>query len=103
LIVDHSKKFNRLRIGHVRAAHLDSCPFPGKLRVRFGTLAVQQERSVGVETLLKFVQARIRTVPWIGLVHDQHGFIGALVVADDIDYANARGFLIGGGLVFQFG
>jgi hypothetical protein len=41
LIVNHSEKFNCPRIRRVRATHLNPRPFSGKLRMGFGTLAIQ--------------------------------------------------------------
>jgi hypothetical protein len=94
LIVDHSEKFNRALIGHVRASHLDTSPFPCQFRMCFGAFAVQKKRSVGVKTFLEFVQPRVRSVPRVGLIHNQDCFVSLLVVTDKIDNADARALLL---------
>lgn len=96
LVMDHSEKLNRALIRHVRASHLDTPPFPCQFRMRLGAFAVQKERSVGVKTLLKFVQPRVRPVPRVGLIHNQHCFVSLLVVTDNIDHADARALLFRG-------
>ena len=58
--------------------------------MRLGTFPIEQEGSVGVESLLQAVQLRFRAVPDLGLSHNEHGFVRFGVVPDQINHAHAR-------------
>ena len=72
------------------ATDLDASAFSRQLRMRFGAFAIQQERGIGVATFLQVVQSFVRTVPDIGLVHNQDGLVRFRVVPDQINHADPR-------------
>lgn len=89
LIMDHSEKLNRAPARHMRATDLDPCPLLRELRMRFRQLAIEQERRIGVEAFLQFVQPRIRIIPWARLVHHKQDFVRLGIVREQIDNADA--------------
>src|SRR5438128_12236087 len=52
--------------------------------------AIEQERNVGVEFLLKLVQPLIRAIPGPRLVHREKNLIGFLIVREEIDHGGIR-------------
>ncbi len=73
----------------MRAAQFDPCTFSGQIGMRFRQFAIEQERSVGIETFLEMEQLVILPGPGFILFHDEYDLIDLRIVRDDIDQAVA--------------
>jgi len=58
LFVDHPQELESASIRHLRTTHFDPRLFTGKLRMRFGHFAIEQERNISVKSLLQLVKLR---------------------------------------------
>ena len=89
--MDHAKELKRTTFRDEGAAHLDPGRFLRELRVRFGQLAIEQKRRIGVEAFLQFVQSRVRIIPGARLVHDEQDFVPFRIMREQVDHA---GFVV---------
>jgi hypothetical protein len=90
LVVDRSQQRQRALTRHFLTAQLDARFFPRQLGMRARHFTIENEGSIGVEFLLKFVQLLVAAVPGPRLIHDQQNFAPHLIEGEKIDNAGVH-------------
>lgn len=96
LIVDHAEQLESAPIRHVGTADFDTRTFTCQFRMCLSHLAIEQKRNISVEPFLQRVELRIRTIPGMQLIHNEHDFVRFRVMCDYIDHTGLIPWLIFG-------